>query len=226
MGAWGYSALDSDEGQEVKERWDTWKESGYEDQQILDLFLKSWGDALRHGDSITNNEVIASAFLCEERKIPIPAKLKKVAVDAINRELEPIELERWENAQAREQFLKDFLAKLGGGRKRPRKARLFSDPALAYGSSNEAKRKLIKSFRAIKDSKYPISLSKAGFPAFLSTLDRFMNHRVWEKDSNIYLEAKKQRLMMLSTYLALNSNMTEQELDSLFHRIDSAGRVQ
>lgn len=221
MGAWGYSALDSDEGQEVKERWDTWKESGYEDEKILDLFMKSWGDSLRYGDSITNNEVIATVLLCEERKIPLPEKLKNAAVDSINRELEPIELERWEDEQARERFLNDFLTRLGASRKQPRKSKLFRDPALSYSSSNDARKKLIKSFWNIKKSKYPIGFSKAGFPVFLLTLDRLMNHRIWEKDSNIYIEARKQRLMMLSTYLALNLRMSEQELDELLRRIES-----
>jgi len=221
MGAWGYSSLESDEGAEVRERWSGWRKAGYNEAQLIDLFLKSWGDAVKYGDSITNNEIIATAQLCLDGSVSIPAKFKKVIVDAINRELEPMELERWETSEAREKFFIGLLDKLGGKRQTPRKIKLFSNPALTFRSTAEGKTRLFRSFRKMKSSKHPISLSKSGFPVFLSTLDRFMNHRIWEKDANIYLEAKKQRLMMLATYLALNTDMSEQEFDALLHRIEA-----
>lgn len=220
MGAWGYSSLECDEGLEVQERWKTWADEGYDNKQIIEFFLKHWGDAINYGDSITNNEIIALTVLSAQKQETITGKLKKATVDAINRELEPVELERWEKPREREKFLNTLLTELGGKRKRPKKIKLFSDPVLDYKSSDEAINKLTKSFNNIKSSKYPISFSKAGFPDFVTTLDRFMSHRVWEKDSNVFIEAKVQRLMMIATYLALNLDLSEQELIEFLRKID------
>lgn len=220
MGAWGYSSLECDEGQEVQDKLQLWIDEGYDYQEIADLFLEHWGDAINYGDSITNNEIIAVAELYLQKKESISDKLKKIMVDAINRELEISELERWDKPEERETFLKASLSELGGKRKKPKKRKFFSDPVLDFKSSDEAIRKLTKSFNKINSSKYPLSFKKAGFPSFISTLDRFINHRVCEKDTNIYIEARAQRLMMIATYLALNLNMQENELIELLQKID------
>jgi len=220
MGAWGYSALETDEGQDIKDRWQAWLDQGYDNNKIIDMLLKHWGDAINYGDSITNNEIIASALLCVEKKITLPKELSKAAINAINNELETDELERWEKPQERTNTLTTLLDELGGKREKKRKFHLFKDPVLNYKSASDAKKQLIKLSKKMQKSKYPLSYSKVGFPDFFSTLDRYMNHKLSGKDTSLFIEAKKQRLMMLSTYLILNLNASEEELEKLFDAIE------
>ena len=224
MGAWGVGPFDSDEGLDIRERWENWLNGydaiGYE--QAIKLFFDHWGDAIAYGDSITNNEVIALAALHHENNKEIPSKLASAVEDAINRELEPSEIDKWKDSekQARREFLRDLLEKVGGSRRKPKNPNLILDPALHFRSLGKAKASLLKSFQKIKGSKVRISLSKAGFPSFILTLDRFMNHRVWEKDSKIYLQARNERLLMIAAYLALRCNYSEAEFKSFLDEIE------
>lgn len=221
MGSWGYSALECDEGQEVKERWDDWVSShnavGYD--EAIKRFFSQWGDAIRYGDSITNNKIIALTYIHLDQNISIPKKLRKVAEDAINRELVESELARWNDSDKRSEFLIQVLQKIGGVEKKPKSPNVFLDQALHYRSLEETEKKLSKSYNKLKNSKYPIGISGAGFPEFMITLERFMNHRVWEKDSKIFMQARAERAMMLATYLAIQLNLSQEELDSSLQEI-------
>jgi hypothetical protein len=220
MGAWGYSALESDEGQEIKERWQSLVDLGYDSKKIISTFLQGWGDSINYGDSIINNEIIAASFLCIEKEVVMPEKLKKAACDAINRELDPSELECWDNSENRAVFLTSFLDRLGGRRKVPRKYKFFSDPVLEYRSSIVAQKELIKAMKKMQASKVPLSFSQAGFPRFFSTLERFVSYGITEKDTGVYIEAKKQKLMMLATYLLLNINSSEDDLEKFLNQVE------
>lgn len=220
MGAWGYSTLETDEGLEIIDRWDSLVDLGYENNAIIDSLLKHWGDSIKYGDSITNNEIIATAQLCTDKKIDLPEKLKKVTCDAINRELEPSELERWGNAQKREGYLSALLEDIGGRREPPKKHRFFQSSVLDFKTTNDARKQLKKAVKKMRESKVPLSYSKAGFPSFLSTLDRFVNHKLSEKDASLFIEARKQRLMMIASYLSLHLKMSDEELERLFSSID------
>ena len=224
MGAWGINPFEYDEGLDVKERWNDWI-NGYEPvgyDEAIKRFFNHWGDAVKYGDSITNNEIIALVALHLESNIAIPKVLFSAAEGAINRELETSELGNWQEDQreAREEFLSDLLVKIGGKRKTPKKSGLFFDPALHFRSTDSARNSLVSSFNKLKNSKVRISLKKAGLPSFVVTLDRFMNNRVWEKDSKIYLQATRERLMMLATYIAIRSNFSEDELIELLDKIE------
>ncbi len=220
MGAWGYSALESDEGLGVKDWWETGEKLGHDSAKIIDIQIKEWGDAVNYGDSITNNEILATALICIDKNIDLSSKLKKITIDAINRELETIELARWRDPREREDALNNLLIELGGKRKKPQRYKIFSDSALEYKSVKIARNKLLKSYKKSQSKAHPISLSKAGFPEFISTIDRFMNSKLSEKDTSIFIESRKQRLMMLSTYLLLSLNKSDTELEKLFDQID------
>jgi len=223
MGAWGYSPFECDEGLDVKERWDDWINGyhaiGYDN--AIKRFFEHWGDAIRYGDSITNNEIIALTFLHLDNNRELPKKLQNVAEDAINRELEENELERWKDPEKRRDFLVQLLEKIGGIRKKPKSPNIFLDPALHYRSLAEAQSKLSRAYSKLKSSKYPIGLSKAGFPEFIVTLGRLMEHRVWEKDAKIYMQARAERSMMLAVYLAIQLNYSQDELEKLLEKIRS-----
>jgi len=221
MGTWGYLPLECDEGQDIKERWDDWV-NGYNSvgyDEAIKRFFSHWGDSIRYGDSITNNEIIALTFIHINNDIELPKKLQKVAEDAINRELEDGELERWKDSDERGEFLTKILQKIGGVRKQPKSPNIFLDKALHYRSLTEAEKKLSKSFCKLKRSKYPIDFSDAGFPEFIVTLERFMNHRIWEKDSTIFMQARAERAMMLATYLAVQLNYSQDQLESFLREI-------
>ena len=55
-------------------------------------------------------------------------------------------------------------------------------------------------------------------PPFLKTLNRLFNSRVWEKDYNIYEQAHRERLMMLSWYLGSQLKMSEEEIRSMLEK--------
>ncbi|MCK9609543.1 MAG: hypothetical protein M0R33_24200 [Methylomonas sp.] len=223
MGAWGIDPFDCDEGVEIREKWNEWLDGvhsvGYE--EALKRFFAHWGDAINYGDTVTNNEIIALVVLHFEYEREVPKKLAKAAEDAINRELEVTEISSWKESvqQARKDFLISLLEKIGGSRKKPKNPNFFLDPALQFRTLNSAKKSLLDSFRKLKTSRTRIGLSGAGFPSFMLTLDRLMNHRIWEKDSNIYMQASNERLIMLATYIAIGANYTEDELKALIDRI-------
>lgn len=154
-----------------------------------------------------------------ESEIVIPIKLVNVAQDAINRELEPSELEKWGDLEKRKNFLDSFLLKIGGMKKTNKSPNFLLDPALHFRNLDVAKKKLLKAIKKIKKSKVRIGLSGAGFPSFVLTLDRFMNHRVWEKDSKIFMQARNERLLMLAAYLVANLNYSEDEMEKFLEDV-------
>jgi hypothetical protein len=52
-------------------------------------------------------------------------------------------------------------------------------------------------------------------PPFLATLNRFVHHGTWEKDSNLAIEAVSQRLMMLSYYLGMSLGYDDNQIREL-----------
>ncbi|KAF0803513.1 hypothetical protein ACRYJU_04455 [Alloalcanivorax xenomutans] len=224
MGAWGVGPFDCDEGLDIKDRWEDWINGynavGYD--EAIKRFFSRWGDAIRYGDSITNNEIIALVALHFDNQMQPPRKLVKAAGEAINRELELSEVGKWEHdkRRLREEFLCDFLDRLGAVRKKPKSQNLFMDPALNYRSLNVAKKGLLRSFRKIKDREKRVGFDRAGFPTFFNTLFRFMNYGVWEKDSKVFMQANTERLMMLATYLAIGLDYSEDELKALLDEVE------
>jgi hypothetical protein len=162
MGAWGINPFDCDEGLDIKESWDYWLEGNnpIEYDDVMNRFFERWGDAVRYGDSITNNEIIALIALHFENERNIPKKLALVAEDAINRELEESEIEKWAESERsnRKGFLLHFLEQIGGKRKKPKNPNIFLDPALQFRSLGSAKNRLLKSFKKIMNSKVRIGL--------------------------------------------------------------------
>lgn len=222
MGAWGYSPLDCDEGLDVKENWDNWLDGfnavGYD--EAIKRFFEHWGNAIKYGDSVTNNEIIALAFIHLENDIELPTKLKKATEDAINRELEGGELERWKEPDKRQAFLEQLLTAIDGARKVPKNPNFLLDPALHYRSLSEAEKKLSKAYGKLKSKRtYPISLTTAGFPTFMETMRRLMSHRIWEKDSKIYMQAIAERSLMLGIYLSIDLNYSQEEADAFLAQI-------
>ena len=65
MGAWGFNPFDCDEGLDVKERWQERVNSRNQKDcsHVVSHFFEQWGDAVKYGDSITNNEIIALTVL-------------------------------------------------------------------------------------------------------------------------------------------------------------------
>jgi len=138
MGAWGYNALDNDPAYDVLYRWDEWTvKSSYTPEEATKQFIEYWGDSVKYSDSITNMEIIALLAIHLNNEIPISKKLKKIATDAINRELVEEELKSWESPKERKDILISLLEEIDGEVKPPKKPKLFKDPALCYylGSS-------------------------------------------------------------------------------------------
>ena len=146
MGAWDYGALDNDPALEVIQRWEEWIEDsdaiGYE--QGLERFFTYWGDAINYGDTITNMEIIALLAIHLNKKYPVPKRLEKAAIDAINRELVPEELNSWSEPKRREEALLKLLTHIGGKAKPPRPPKYFKDPAIHYKNTGAARQDLLR----------------------------------------------------------------------------------
>jgi hypothetical protein len=222
MGAWDYSIFDNDSAQEVVQRWEEWIDSpkaiGY--KKAIDRYFKYWGEAIEYGDPITNSEVIALLGLHLEKNIVVPAKLKEAAVTAVSIELELNSLNSWDNPEKRKEALLGILSRINAKPKVIKRRYLFKDPALEYRSSQAAKKDLLvraKKMRERVGSEYLVS--SKDLPPFLSTLNRFMNHRIWEKDYHIANQAKIERCMMLVWYVAMNTGMSLDKLEELIDLI-------
>ena len=215
MGAWGYSALDNDPAYDVLYRWEEWTvKSSYTPEEATEHFFKYWGDSIKYGDSITNMEIIALLAIHLNNKITISKKLKKTAIDAINRELVEEELSSWESPEERKAVLLSLLSEIGGEIKPPKKPKLFRDPALCYGNTGSAMSDLKKLIKKKELNYY----SGTDIPAFLKTLNRLANYQVWEKDYNIWEQAHRERYMMLAWYLGKSIQMSEEEINKLLER--------
>ncbi len=234
MGTWGYGLLDGDAALDIVELWEEYfSQPSYGHTFVEEKCFGRWGDAVKYGDYITNTEILALVALHLDNNIPLSKRLKKTATDAINRELVDDELENFKDPQKRKKILLDLLKTLGGKRRKPSKPRMFRDPALQYRNTEHARKELL---RIVKEADgmpwityiicklyFPSQLRKnlnAKIPPFLKTLDRYMKHRVREKDGNIIHQAKVERLMMLATFLGVSIKMSEDEIVNLLDRCD------
>ncbi len=235
MGTWGHGLLDSDPALDIMQLWKEYVEEDleYDHTTVEDQCFRRWGDAIRYGDSITNSEILALTALHLNNDLEVSKKLRKTAVDAINRELVQEELEEWEDPEERRQVLNQLLDVLGGKLKPPRRPKIFRDPSLQYKNSSHARSELMKLVKEaggkpwitymVEKQSFPDQLSKdlnAQVPPFLATLDRYMKHRVWEKDFNISWQASVERLMMIATYLGISLKMSEEDIAELLDRCD------
>ena len=197
MGVWDYGLLDSDPALDIVELWEEYTakypEDGHTD--VEEQCFERWGDAIRYGDSITNAEILALVALHLNNELPVSKRLRKSSIDAINRELVDEELENWEDPKKRKVILTTLLESLGDKIKRPRKPRFFRDPSLQYRSTEHANKQLMKIVREaagqvwvaymLNKQLYSKDMSvnlNAKIPPFLETLDRYMRHRIWEKE--------------------------------------------
>ena len=213
MGTWGYEPLDSDAAMEIQYLWDTYviqnvREYNWDKEQIVDYFIGRWGDAVNYGDNITNSEIIALVEIFRSENLKITKTFKKVAQDAINRELMDEEIAEWKDPKKRKKILLSYLDSIGGKIKKPKKKIVYNDSAILYKNKATAERELMKMTKFGRKMTFGLNILmndelKKDLPDFLKTLDRFMKHGLWEKDSNIAIEAKQQRLMMLAFYLAM-----------------------
>lgn len=218
MGAWGYSALDNDPAYDVQYRWEERiVKSSYTTEEATEQFIKDWGDSIKYGDSITNMEIIALLAIHLNNNLKLPTSLKTISIDAINRELLDEALIEWESPDKRKEILLSLLHSIGGKVRAPKMPKIFRDPALCYSSTNAAKKDLYALTKAIKKSK-PGYYNIKNEPAFIQTLRRLFNSQIWEKDYNIYEQAHRERLMMLSWYLGTELKMSEIEIKEMLEK--------
>ena len=218
MGAWGYSALDNDSAYDILYLWEEWTQKcSYTSEQATQKFIQDWGDAINYGDSLTNMEIIALLAILLNNGAAISEQFKKISVDAINREIIDEALDSWNDPDKRKVTLISLLKEVDGEIKKPIKPKFFKDPALCYRNTNIALNdlnRLTKRIRKAKPGYYNINKE----PSFIKTLRRLMNSQVWEKDINIYGQARRERLMMISWYLGTELKMSEEEIRALLER--------
>lgn len=214
--------LITEEMQDVEYRWGKWADEGFEFPNIVENFIRSWGTSVDHGDSVTDNEIISVGLICIERKIPLPPKLKKILEKAISRELSPDNLSCWKNKIQREEALKLLLLEFGGVFKNKGLISFLFDSQLEYSNTKQAREKLLKAVERMNESSVPISYERAGFPPIVSTLNRLLASGVSEEDTNLFVESRKQRLMILSAYLSLNLKLSSEELKDLFDAVENS----
>jgi len=231
MGAWNYSFLDNDPALDIKELWDEMLSHGskYDHNSVTERCFSRWGEAVEYGDTITNMEILALVVLHLNSNIAPSPKLRQIGIDAINRELVPCQLESWKEPEKRRKVLLDLLIKLGGEAKPPKVPTFFKDNnALQYENANLARIELLKIIgeanglpwitymikKQMADSKTP------QIPPFIKTLDRLMNHHIWEKDQKIYFQAITERLRMLTTYLGIWLKMPRKEIEELLNQCE------
>ena len=216
MGTWDYGLLDNDPAMDIKDLWDKMMhEPGYDHNDAVNTCFNRWGDAANYGDTITNMEILALVALHLNSNLELPERLVKISIDAINRELMPGELSSWEEPAKRKQVLMTLLDELGGEVKLPIQKRILKDTSLTYKSIQHARVELLKivdeakgmpwiTYNVIRQMEPTIdNTHRAKIPPFLQTIDRYMKHRIWEKDSNISCQATVERLRMLTTYLGI-----------------------
>jgi hypothetical protein len=231
MGAWGYHLLENDPALDIQQLWNEMMgDPQYDHLDVTNRCLARWGDATGYGDTITNMEILALLALHMDNDLKPSSDLVKVAIDAINRELPAEELALWEEPERRREVLIGLLRKLGGREKPPRKPSVLKDPALCYKNASHARTELLKivkdakrkpwiTYSVMRQIEHPgVSVKKVKIPPFLQTLDRYMKHRIWEKDSSISDQARIERLMMLATYLGISLRMSREEIEQLLDR--------
>ena len=226
MGTWGYQPLDNDAALEIQYIWENYveqysKEYHWSEEDIVDYFVKKrWGDAVNCGDNITNSEIIAVVEIFILNKLKITRSLKKIAQDAINRELVEEELKSWKNPDKRRKILLEILKSIGGKTKRPKKIMLFNDPSIEFKNRAIAERELMKLTGFGKKLMFSFDIFNhkdlaRDLPNFIKTLNRFVHHGIWEKDSNLSIEAQSQRLMMIAYYLGMSLGYSDDKIRRL-----------
>lgn len=231
MGTWDYGLLDNDPAMDIKDLWDrVMQEPGYDHNDAVNTCFNRWGDAVNYGDTITNMEILALVALHFNSKLKLAERMVKIAIDAINRELMPEELSSWEEPEKRKKVLMTLLKKLGGEVKPPTQKKMPKDTSLTYKSIQYAKTELLKivdeakgmpwiTYRVMRQMEPIIGdPCRVKIPPFLQTIDRYMKHRIWQKDSNITCQATVERLMMLTTYLGIWLKMSREEIMELLDR--------
>jgi len=219
MGAWGVTPLENDAALDVIYLWEEWAEKlGLSPESTVDRFIKHWGDALEYGDSVTNMEVIALTTLLSDRSLTIPQSLRTAAIDATNRELQLEALELWENPEERRRALLSTLELLGGTERAPKKRWSFFDPALSFRNTADATRSLNRLSLRRERAPSSVVLGESYLPPFLKLLSRLVNYRVWEKDSHIWEQARRERLMMIAWFVAEHLRMNPDERENLIAR--------
>ncbi len=205
--------VDDDVVQDIAEQWAHCsgdRVADYENE--LNSQFRRWGPTLAYGDPITNSEIIAVLGIYLKAGIDVPKRLRKAAVRAISSELEPAALSLWLDADERAAALKDLLDEIGGMPATSRWRRLFRRSAHHYGSVAEAKKDLL--YRARMGTK-----GWRGVPLFLRVLNRYVQFRIWEKDYNIAVLARGERLMMLVWYLGMSTGMSPAEIEMMLDRV-------
>ena len=227
MGTWDYGLLDNDPALDIIELWDEMMHGSrkYTSEDVVKVCMGRWGDAINYGDSITNSEILALAALHLNNNCELSKKLKKITIDAINRELVATELSEWKEPEKRKEVLESLLKQIGGKVKPPKKPLFKKDSALYYKNLEEARADLL---RIVDDAKgkpwitycvvKQMENQKLDVPPFLVTLDRYMKHRNWEKDSNISYQALAERLMMITTFLGISLKMPKDEIEGLLNK--------
>ncbi len=223
MGAWDYGALDNDPALEVLQRWQEWIDdpAGFGYEQGIAQYFEYWGDAINYGDSITNMEIIALVGIHLNKNLPVPKRLVEAATDAVNRELVPEELRSWAEPEKRKEALLRMLENIGGKRKPPKPPKQFRDPAIHFKNTAEAKEELLRLARIAYPKGYNgiyEVLRDEDAPPFLHSINRLMNHRIWEKDWKIVEQASLERRMMLAWYMGLMSGAAPDEIAQMLDR--------
>ena len=226
MGTWGYNPLDNDAALDVQHMWEHYvepgrKEYGWDEEGIVRYFVeRRWGDAVNCGDNITNSEIIAVVEIFQEESLSVPTSLRRIAQDAINRELDEGELSAWEDPDRRKASLLELLDSIGGRVKKPKRVRKFADPTVTYANRAVAERELGKLLGSWRKLGFHFAMHNdpdlaASLPSFLKTLHRFVHHGTYEKDSNITVEAVSQRLMMIAYYLGMSVGYDDEKIRGL-----------
>ncbi len=231
MGTWGYGLLDCDPALDIQELWDEMQQSPkYDHIDATRMAFNRWGEAVKYGDTITNMEILALVALHLNNNLHPSKKLVKIAIDAINRELVPDQVSEWEEPEKRKEVLLALLEQLGGKIKPPKKPTVFKDSALYYRNTKHARSELLKIVDDAKGKPWitymvvrwmqpgVLGHRRVKIPPFLQTLDRYMKHRTWDKDSKISWQANVERLMMLATYLGMSLKMPRDEIVQLIDR--------
>lgn len=227
MGVWDYGLLDNDPAQDIKELWDEMINGllRYTPEDVTKICMDRWGDAVNYGDSITNSEILALAVLYLNNNFELPKKLRKITIDAINRELVSEELSEWKEPGKRKEALLHLLKETGGKVNPPRKTLLKKDSALYYKDLKIAREDLLSIIDDANGKPWNVYCvvkrleeQNLNIPPFLATLDRYLKHRVWEKDSQINDQAIAERLMMITTFLGMWLKLPKHEIERLLEK--------
>lgn len=229
MGVWGYGPLDSDAALDVQHIWENYVQGamdsyGWTEDDVVHYFVeKRWGvDAVQCGDNITNSEIIALLEIFRAKGLRVTDHLRRIAEGAINRELVKEELEAWQDPPQREAALLEMLDEIGGHVARPEDVSSYRDPPIEFANKTVAEQQLMKLTGFGKMLMFSFDIHnnhelQESLPTFIKTLNRFVHHGTWEKDSNVAIEAVSQRLMMVAYYLGMSLGYQDHQIRELIN---------